>query len=97
MQCELADIKKKDGYFSRKYYKIKKRRGHKKAIIAIARMMLTSIYHMILTGEQFNPSDYESFKDPKQKNIKPNYSIESALEYLQSQGFDTSSIQDIPK
>lgn len=97
VQCALAAIKKKDGYFSQKYYKIKKRRGHKKAIIAIARMMLTSIYHMILTGEQFNPSDYESFKNPKPKNIKPNYSIESALEYLQSQGFDTSLIQDIPK
>lgn len=28
-------------------------------------MMLVSIYHMILTGESFNPSDYESFKNPK--------------------------------
>ena len=28
-------------------------------------MMLVSIYHMILTGETFNPSDYESFKNPK--------------------------------
>ena len=36
----------------------------KKSIIAIARMMLVSIYHMILT-ETFNPSDYESFKNPK--------------------------------
>ena len=51
----------KNSYFGHKYLKIKKRRGHKKAIIAISRMMLVPIYHMILKGETFNPSDYESF------------------------------------
>ncbi|MGO5579006.1 IS110 family transposase, partial [Catenibacterium mitsuokai] len=65
VQCALGAIKDKEGYFGIKYSRIKKRRGHKKAIIAIARMMLVSIYHMILTGETFNPSDYESFRNPK--------------------------------
>ena len=32
-----------------------KRRGKKRAIIAIARMILTSIYAMVSTGEVFNP------------------------------------------
>ena len=64
VQCALGAIKDKEGYFGIKYSRIKKRRGHKKAIIAIARMMLVSIYHMILTGETFNPSDYESFRNP---------------------------------
>lgn len=77
--------------------RIKKRRGHKKAIIAIARMILVSIYHMILTGEKFNPSDYESFKNPKQRKEKNNYTVETALDFLKSQGFDVSSIQEIPK
>ena len=97
VQCALAAIKNKNSYFGQKYTKIKKRRGHKKAIIAIARMMLVSIYHMILTGEKFNPSDYESFKNPKQPREKNIYTVETALDFLKSQGFDVSLIQDIPK
>ena len=97
VQCALAAIKNKNSYFGQKYTKIKKRRGHKKAIIAIARMMLVSIYHMILTGEKFNPSDYESFKNPKPQKEKNNYTVETALDFLKSQGFDVSTIQDIPK
>lgn len=39
VQCALAAIKsKKEPYFSIKYNRIRKRRGHKKAIIAIARI-----------------------------------------------------------
>ena len=97
VQCALAVIKNKNSYFGQKYTRIKKRRGHKKAIIAIARMMLVSIYHMILTGEKFNPSDYESFKNPKSQREKNNYTVETALDFLKSQGFDVSLIQDIPK
>lgn len=97
VQCALAAIGKKDGYFAEKYARIKKRRGHKKAIIAIARKMLVSIYHMILTGEEFSPSDYESFQNPKKEKSKNNYTVETALEFLKAQGFDVSFIQEIPK
>lgn len=58
VQCALAAIKSNsEPYYRIKYERIKKRRGHKKAIIAIARMMLVTIYHILLTGETFNPSD----------------------------------------
>ncbi|MFR2821687.1 MAG: hypothetical protein ACLTBQ_03560 [Thomasclavelia sp.] len=67
VQCVLGAIKDKESYFSLKYAQIKKRREHKKAIIAITRIMLVNIYHMILTGESFNPSDYQSFKAPNSK------------------------------
>ena len=46
VQCANAAIKSKNPYFRYKYDRIKKRRGHKRAIIAIARMVLTCIYHM---------------------------------------------------
>ena len=36
VQCALAAIRKKNSYFGQKYTRIKKRRGHKKAIIADA-------------------------------------------------------------
>ncbi|MZT11885.1 IS110 family transposase, partial [Catenibacterium sp. co_0103] len=69
-----------------------KRRGHKKAIIAIARMMLVSIYHMILTGGIFNPSDYESFKNPKPPIKQQILTEESAIEFLKKSGFDVSKL-----
>lgn len=58
VQVAHAAVKSKDNsYYRIKYERITKRRGKKRAIIAIARMILTSIYHMFSTGETFNPSD----------------------------------------
>ena len=45
----------KSPYYKNKYEKLVKRRGKKRAIIAIARMILTAIYNMLLTGEVWNP------------------------------------------
>lgn len=92
VQCSLAAIKHKESYFGRKYMAIKKRRGHKKAIIAIARMMLVSIYHMLKTGEVFHPSNYEFFMGPKPQE-QHTYTIETAIAFLQQSGIDTSSLQ----
>ena len=47
----------KSPYYKKKYDSLVKRRGKKRAIIAIARMLLTAIYQMLSTGEQWNPSD----------------------------------------
>ena len=88
VQCALSAIKsEKETYFRIKY---KKRRGHKKAIIATARMILISIYHMTKTGENFNPSDYESLKNPKLRNQK--ITTHQALELLKSMDIDISQI-----
>ena len=56
----------KSPYFRIKYEKIMKRRGKKRAIIAIARMILTSIYVMVSTGEVFNPSDLLKYDMPEE-------------------------------
>lgn len=92
VQCALSAIKSNsEPYYKIKYERIKKRRGHKKAIIAIARMILVAIYHILLTGENFNPSDLEEIHKPKtSKNNK--LTIESALAFLQAQGLDISLI-----
>ncbi len=39
-----------NNYFKHKYDKLKKRHGHKKAIITICKMMLTAIYNMFKHG-----------------------------------------------
>ena len=42
-----------------------KRRGKKRAIIAIARMILTAIYQMLSAGEAWNPTDLFKIDIPK--------------------------------
>ena len=64
-------------YYKVKYENISRRRGKKKAIIAIARMILTAIYHMFSTGEAFNPIDLKQVDMPeelKQKQLQKNVS-----------------------
>ena len=60
VQCALASLRdKKFPHYRKRYEQIKRRRGHKRAIIAIARMMLTSIFHCLKNGEFFDPSRYD--------------------------------------
>ena len=93
VQCALSAVKsKKEPYFAIKYNRIKKRRGHKKAIIAIARMMLTCIYHMIKSGQDFNPTDYKELTNPKPQTPKVELTVETALQFLASKGLDVSSL-----
>jgi len=94
VQVALSAIRsKKQPYFATKYQKLKARRGHKKAIIAIARMMLTCIYHMVLTGEVFNPSDLETTCKPAPK--KQVFSDENVFAYLSAKGYDISTLTKI--
>jgi len=55
VQCANAVVKStKHPIVRNRYLRIKKRRGRKKAIIAIARMLLTALYHMLKNGENYN-------------------------------------------
>ena len=57
-----------------------KRRGKKRATIAIARMILTAIYAMLSTGEVFNPSDWKKFDMPE--DLKRKQTLSSAKEAI---------------
>ncbi|SHF13443.1 Transposase IS116/IS110/IS902 family protein [Desulforamulus putei DSM 12395] len=60
VQCANAVVKSdKHPEIKGRYLSIKKRRGHKRAIIAIARMLLTAIYHILKKGEPYNPELYK--------------------------------------
>ena len=63
------------------------RRGKKRAIIAIARMMLTSIFAMFTTGEVFNPHDIQKFDMPEELKKKQTLSAaKDAVKLLVSLG-----------
>lgn len=66
--CAVKD--KANYYYAKKYEKISKRRGKKRAIIAIARKILVAIYHMFETGEVWNPVDLASVETPVEDRIK---------------------------
>lgn len=88
VQCAHAAVKSdKSPYYKKKYDSLVKRRGKKRAIIAIARMILTAIYQMMSTGEQWNPSDLYKIDMPvalveKQKAK----AIKQAKKLLQQEG-----------
>jgi len=93
VQCALAAAKsKKDPYFAIKYNRLAKKRGKKKAIIAIARMMLTSIYHMVQDNEEFHPDDYEAIIHPS-KPIKVILTIDNVMQFLGEQGADPETLK----
>jgi transposase len=67
-----------------KYQALKKRRGHKKAVIAIARRLLTAIWHMLSKKETYNAELYhKADKPPANRQFTP----EQALAFLRSKGF----------
>ena len=78
VHCAHAAVKSdKSPYYKKKYESLVKRRGKKRAIIAIARMILTAIFQMLTTGETWNPCDLYKIDMPeallekqKQKAIK---------------------------
>ena len=70
VQVAHAAVKDKlHSYYAIKYERIVKRRGKKRAIIAIARMILTAIYSMLSTGEVWNPVDLYKIDMPKPQVI----------------------------
>ena len=93
VQCALAAVKstKKDPYFHYKYETLKKRRGHKKAIIAIARKMLVAIYHMVRDDADFLPVDHEDIIQNTRKTKGLN--LNNVIAFLKEQGADESTIR----
>lgn len=88
VQAAHAAVKcKTQPYYKIKYENILRRRGKKRAIIAIARMILTAIYHMLKTGEVFNPSDLQQIDMPeKLKEKQKQREINKAIQLLKQQG-----------
>jgi transposase len=66
--CAVKD--KENPYYANKFNVLSKRRGKKRAYIAIARKILVAIYHMLSTGELFNPSDASKVETTDKDKIK---------------------------
>lgn len=74
-------------YYQNKYERISKRRGKKRAIIAIARMILTAIFTMFKNGEVWNPTDlFKVDMPPVLQEKQKQKVIKNAIKLLVSQG-----------
>jgi transposase len=54
VQAACSAINVKGSYYQAKYLRLKQRRGHKRAILAIAHAMLIGIYYMLKRNEPYN-------------------------------------------
>ncbi|MBB6696008.1 IS110 family transposase, partial [Cohnella xylanilytica] len=85
-------------YYKIKYERISKRRGKKRAIIAIARMILTAIFHMLSTGEPWNPVDMKQIDMPPELRVKEvQLSLRRAVKLLETHGIVPPDTIQIPK
>jgi len=85
VQCSLAVIKSsKHPEIRNRYLSLKKRRGHKKAVIAIARMLLTAIYNILKKNEPYNPELYRKADKPP---VHREVSLDEAIYIIQRQGY----------
>lgn len=86
VQCALCAVRAKAfPEVSKRYNALKKRRGHKKAIIAVARMLLTAIYNILKKKEPYNSElfAHSNSTPPEHRTV----SVEEAIFILQRQGY----------
>ena len=85
VQVANALIKsKKHSEFATHYKRIKTRRGHKKAIIAICRMILTAIWHILTDLKPYTP---EGFLESRPVNKEKVLTTSQALNLLRQRGY----------
>jgi transposase len=72
--------------FTERYRRIKSHRGHKKAMIALCKKLLTAIWNILSTGEFYNPSGY-FLQSPRPVDEKKVLTQKQALELLRLRGY----------
>ena len=83
-------------YYANKFNNISKRRGKKRAIIAIARKILVAIYYMLSTGETWNPRDLASNETSDKDRIKyTKNNFKQSLKQLLSLGLTSDELLEI--
>lgn len=89
VQCATAIVKsEKHPEIRNRFLLIKNRRGHKKAIIAIARMLLSPIYNMLKKKEPYNA---ELYKKSDFLPVEREITIEQAILIAQNHGYRIKS------
>ena len=94
--AQAAVKDKTNTYYANKFDIISKRRGKKRATIAIARKILVAIYHMFSTGEVWNPKDLASNETSDKDRLKyTKNNFKQSLKQLLSLGLTEEELLEI--
>ena len=89
VQCSNAVVtSNKHPEIRNRYLALKKRRDHKKSIIAISRILLTAIYNILKKNEPYNAELYHKADKPP---VLREVTVEQAVFILQRQGYLVSA------
>jgi transposase len=71
VEAALAAVQVKDSYFREKYYRLKARRGHKRAVVAIAHKILIAIYFVLGSNTRYQElgADYLDRLEPERLKL----------------------------
>ncbi len=83
IQCAWAAARKKGSYLQAQFYRLRARRGAKKAVGAVAASILTAAYHMIANGTFYQDLGADYFE----RRTKPNQ-IKRLVAKIQSLGYE---------
>ena len=70
-ECAWAAVRVRDSYLSKFYWKVKQRRGAKKAIVALARKILVIAYNLLKNNDVYKEEKFETAKQ-KQESARIN-------------------------
>ena len=85
VQCAWAASRTKRSYFHGMYHRLKARRGHKRALIAIAHAMLTTIWHLLSRA-----SDYADLGTIQLRQHNPQRLTRHLVQRLEQLGYAVS-------
>ena len=71
VEAALAATREKNCYFREKYYRLKARRGHKRAIVAVAHKILIAIYYVLSSDTPYQElgCDYLDRLEPERLKL----------------------------
>jgi transposase len=84
MLCEIAWVvsRMRETYLGQWYWKVRQRRGAKRAIVALGRKILTIIYAMLQSGQKYNEGHFERMREHYKRKR-----LERMASELQEAGF----------
>ena len=77
-QCAWAATRCKNFFLRDWFYRLRTRRGTKKALIAVARKLLSIVWHILTTGEVYDESRYEVTKKNQEERRRQKLKSEAA-------------------
>lgn len=78
VQCAWAATRCKNFYLRDWFYRLRSRRGTKKALIAVARKLLIIVWNLLTTGEMYSEERYEQTKRNQEERRKQKLKSEAS-------------------